>query len=74
MIRGTFSVIGAVILGVLLIRVVQGEMRLIDVAVRGLVIVVVISMIDKVIVPMVGAALNGVGVLPESKSPEGPVT
>jgi hypothetical protein len=74
MIRGTFSVFGAVILGVLLIRVVQGEMRLIDVAVRGLVIVVVISMIDKVIVPMVGAALNGVGVRPESKSHEGPVT
>ena len=72
MIRGTFSVFGAVILSVLLIRVVQGEMRLIDVAVRGLVIVVVISMIDKVIVPMVGAALIGVGVRPESKSHEGP--
>ena len=71
MIRGTFSVFGAVILSVLLIRVVQGEMRLIDVAVRGLVIVVAISMIDKVIVPMVGAALNGVGVRPESKSPDG---
>jgi multisubunit Na+/H+ antiporter MnhG subunit len=74
MIRGTFSVLGAVILGVLLIRVVQGEMRLIDVAVRGLVIVVVISLIDKVVAPMVGAALNGVGVRPESKSSDGPVT
>ena len=72
MIRGAFSVIGAVILGVLLVRVVQGEMRLIDVAVRGLVIVVVISLIDKVIVPMVGAALNGVGVRPEAKPPERP--
>jgi hypothetical protein len=74
MIRGTFSVLGAVILGVLLIRVVQGEMRLIDVAVRGLVIVVVISLIDKVVAPMVGAALNGVSVRPESKSSDGPVT
>jgi hypothetical protein len=36
--------------------------------------VVVISLIDKVVAPMVGAALNGVGVRPESKSSDGPVT
>ena len=62
MIRGIFSAVGAVILPTLLLRVIQGQMSLTDVAVRGLVIVVVISFIDKVIAPMVGAAIRGVAV------------
>ncbi len=59
MIRGIFSAVGAVILATLLIRVVRGSMSLTDVAIRGLVIVLVISVIDKVIAPMVGAGLRG---------------
>lgn len=71
MIRGIFSAVGAIILGTLLIRVVQGAMSLSDVAVRGLVIVVVISLIDKVIAPLVGAALRGLNTVmePEAEDP-----
>lgn len=68
MIRGVFSVAGAVILGVLLVRVVLGQMSLADVATRGLVVVLVISVIDKVIAPMVGAALRGVGLTKNDES------
>lgn len=59
MIRGIFSAVGAVILATLLVRVVRGSMSLTDVAIRGLVIILVISVIDKVIAPMVGAGLRG---------------
>lgn len=69
MIRGIFSAAGAVILATLLLRVIQGQMSLIDVAVRGLVIVVVISVVDKVISPMVGAALRGVAVKSDNEEP-----
>jgi hypothetical protein len=62
MIRGIFSAAGAVILATLLLRVVQGSMSLMDVALRGLVIVLVISLIDRVIAPMVGAGLRGLNV------------
>lgn len=69
MIRGIFSAAGAVILATLLVRVVQGKMSLMDVAVRGLVIVLVISLIDKVIAPMVGAGLRGLNVASEPTLP-----
>lgn len=69
MIRGVFSAAGAVILATLLLRVVQGSMSLMDVAVRGLVIVLVISLIDKVIAPMVGAGLRGLNVASEPATP-----
>ncbi len=61
MIRGAFSVAGAIILLVLLVRVIQGDMSLTDVAVRGLVIVMCISVVDKVLAPTLAAALRGVG-------------
>lgn len=70
MIRGVFSVAGAVLLAVLLLRVVQGQMSLIDVAARGLVIVLAISLVDKVIAPTVGALLRGIGVMSEDESTE----
>jgi len=59
MIRGIFSTVGAVLLGTMLLRVVSGSMSLPDVAGRGLVILLVISFIDKVVAPMVGAGLRG---------------
>jgi hypothetical protein len=61
MIRGTFSVFGAVVLLVLLIRMIQGDMSVTDVAVRGLVIVMCISLVDKVVAPAVGAAMRNLG-------------
>lgn len=67
MIRGIFSAVGAVILATLLLRVVRGSMSLMDVAIRGLVIVLVISLIDKVIAPMVGAGLRGLDVATDQK-------
>jgi hypothetical protein len=70
MIRGIFSAAGAVIVAVMLIRVVQGEMSLVDVSLRGLVIVLVISAIDKVIAPMVGAALRGLNVISDEDAPD----
>lgn len=66
MIRGVFSAVGAVILATLLVRVVRGSMSLTDVAIRGLVIILVISVIDKVIAPMVGAGLRGLNAQSES--------
>ena len=69
MIRGTFSVAGAIILLVLLVRVVQGDMSLTDVAVRGIVIVMCISVVDKVLAPTVGAALRNLG--PDEEAAEG---
>lgn len=66
MIRGIFSAVGAVILATLLIRVVRGSMSLTDVAIRGLVIILVISVIDKVIAPMVGAGLRGLNAQDDS--------
>jgi len=72
MIRGVFSAVGATIIALLLVRVIMGSMSLVDVAIRGLVIVVVISFIDKVIAPLVGAAIRGLNVAldeePEDKS------
>lgn len=70
MIRGVFSVAGAILLAVLLLRVVQGQMSLIDVAARGLVIVLAISLVDKVIAPTVGALLRGIGVMSADESAE----
>lgn len=61
MIRGVFSVAGAVILLVLLVRMIQGDMSLMDVSVRGLVIVMCISVVDKVVAPAMAAALRGLG-------------
>lgn len=68
MIRGVFSAVGAVILATLLVGVVRGTMSLMDVAVRGLVIILVISVIDKVIAPMVGAGLRGLNVANDDTS------
>ncbi len=56
-------------LATLLVRVVQGKMSLMDVALRGLVIILVISVIDKVIAPMVGAGLRGLNVASDPKLP-----
>lgn len=61
MIRGVFSVAGAVILLVLLVRMIQGDMSVMDVAIRGLVIVLCISVVDKVIAPAMAAAIRGLG-------------
>jgi Mn2+/Fe2+ NRAMP family transporter len=61
-IRGVLSITGAIILVVLLFRVIQGDMSLMDVAVRGLVIVLCISVVDKVLAPTIGAALRGMKV------------
>lgn len=58
MIRGVFSIAGLVIILMLLLRSLQGEISLADVAVRGLVIVVCIGVIDKLVVPIVAAALR----------------
>lgn len=74
MIRGVFSAVGAMILAVLLLRVVQGSMSLMDVAVRGLVIVLVISLIDKVVAPLVGAAIRGLDVAADDESDEAGVS
>lgn len=58
MIRGLFSLAGLVMILLLLVRLLQGAISVEDVAVRGLVIVVCIGVIDKVIVPLVAAALR----------------
>jgi hypothetical protein len=70
MIRGVFSMVGLVIILVLLIRTLQGEMSLEDVAVRGLVIVVCIAVIDRLIVPLIGMAINATGVENEQRDDE----
>ncbi len=62
MIRGVLSLVGMGILFVLLVRTVQGQMGLTDVAVRGLVIVVVIAIVDKLVVPLAAFALRTLSV------------
>ena len=62
MIRGVFSLAGLVILCILLIRLMQGQIGLEDLALRGLVIVVCIAVIDKIAVPLVSAAIRATSV------------
>lgn len=62
MIRGVFSIAGLGILVVLLVRAALGQVSLVDVAVRGLVIVVCIAVVDKVIVPVIAAGLRATAV------------
>ena len=69
MIRGVFSLVGMGILFVLLVRTVQGEIGLADVAVRGLVIVVAIAVVDKLIVPLVAFGLRSITVSGDADDP-----
>jgi len=62
MIRGVFSLAGLVMILLLLIRLLQGAISVEDVAIRGLVIVVCIGVIDKVIVPLAAAAIRALSV------------
>lgn len=62
MIRGVFSIAGLGILLVLLVRAALGQVSLTDVAIRGLVIVVCIAVVDKVIVPLIAAGLRATAV------------
>ncbi len=68
MIRGVFSLAGLVMILLLLIRLLQGAISVEDVALRGLVIVVCIGLIDHVIVPLAAAAIRALSV-GEDESP-----
>ena len=67
MIRGVFSLAGLAIISMLLLRFMQGEISLEDLAIRGLVIVVCIAVIDTIAVPLVSAAIRAVSVADPSE-------
>lgn len=68
MIRGVFSLAGLAIFSVLLIRFMQGEIGIEDLATRGLVIVVCIAVIDTIAVPLVSAAIRATSVEDRSET------
>ena len=62
MIRGIFSLAGLVMILLLAVRLMQGAISVEDMAIRGLVIVTCIGIIDKVIAPIVAAAISALSV------------
>lgn len=71
MIRGIFSLAGLLMILLLAVRLLQGAISVEDMAVRGLVIVVCIGIIDKVIAPIVAAAIRALSVGDDEPSPVG---
>lgn len=62
MIRGIFSLAGLLMILLLAVRLLQGAISVEDMAIRGLVIVACIGIIDKVIAPIVAAAIRALSV------------
>lgn len=69
MIRGVFSLAGLVMILLLAVRLLQGAISVEDMAIRGLVIVICIGVIDKVIVPIVAAAIRALSIDADEATP-----